>query len=135
MIAGMLIVGAHAADDAPIFAHDGWLRQPPALLSEAAVFAVIENHTSQKRWIVSGTSDSADKVELHQMQMTRGAMSMVPIPKVDIPARGKKKFEPGDLHIMLFGLKKRPMIGETLTVTLMLDDGTTVPVVATVRKP
>jgi len=35
---------------------------------------------------------------------------------------------------MLFGLKTRPAVGDKLNVTLKLDDGTTVPVEATVRK-
>jgi copper(I)-binding protein len=35
---------------------------------------------------------------------------------------------------MLFGLKARPAVGDTITATLTLDDGTMVPVSATVKK-
>jgi copper(I)-binding protein len=134
LMAGLLISGAHAADDAAIVAHDGWLRQPPASLNEAAVYVVIENHTAQRRSIVSGTSDIADKVEMHEMKMEHMVMRMNPVPKVDLPANGKAKFEPDVLHIMLFGLKKRPMVGDMVMVNQVLDDGTMVPVTATVRK-
>ena len=133
-LAGFFISGAHGADDSGFVARDGWLRQPPASLTEAAVYVIIENHTAQKRSIVSGTSDIADKVELHEMKMDHMVMRMTPVPKVDIPANGKATFEPNALHIMLFGLKKKPMAGETVTVNLTLDDGTVVPVTATVRK-
>ena len=132
--AGLFLVGTLAADDAPFVAHDGWLRQPPASMTEAAIYVVIENHTAQRRSIVSGTSDIADKVELHEMKMNHMMMQMTPVPKVDIPAKGKVAFEEGALHIMLFGLKKRPMLGDTVTVNLTLDDGTVVPVTAIVRK-
>ena len=87
-------------------------------MNEAAVYAVIENHTAQRRSIVSGTSDIADKVEMHEMKMEHMVMRMNPVPKVDLPANGKAKFEPDVLHIMLFGLKKRPMAGDTVTVNL-----------------
>jgi copper(I)-binding protein len=132
--AGLFLVGVRAADDAAIVARDGWLRQPPASLMEAAIYVVIENHTDQRRSIVSGTADIAEKVELHQMTMNHMLMQMTPVPRVDLPAKGKATFEPNALHIMLFGLKKRPMVGETVTVNLTLDDGTVVPVTATVRK-
>ncbi len=134
LFAGLFLVGARAGDDAAIVARDGWLRQPPASLTEAAVYVVIENHTSQRRSIVSGTTDIAEKVELHEMKMDHTMMRMTPVPRVDIPANGKASFDPNALHIMLFGLKKRPMVGDTVTVNLTLDDGTIVPVTATVRK-
>ena len=133
-IAGLLVLGARAADDAAIVARDAWLRQPPASQTEAAVYVVIENHTAERRTIVSGTSDIADKVELHQMTMDHSMMKMTPVPRVDLPKNGKATFDPNSLHIMLFGLKKRPMSGDTVTVNLMLDDGTIVAVTATVRK-
>jgi copper(I)-binding protein len=132
-IAGLLVMGARAADDA-IVAHDAWLRQPPASQDEAAIYVVIENHTAERRTIVAGTSEIAQKVELHQMTMDHSMMKMTPVPRVDLPKNGKAIFDPNSLHIMLFGLKKRPMLGDTVTVNLMLDDGTIVPVIATVRK-
>jgi copper(I)-binding protein len=127
-------VGTLNAQDTSIVAHDGWLRQPPASINEAAVYVIIENHTPQSRSIVSGTAEIAEKVELHEMKMEKMMMRMNPVSKVDIPAKGKVSFNPNGFHIMLFGLKKRPVEGDTVTVTLKLDDGTMVPVTAMVRK-
>jgi copper(I)-binding protein len=132
--AGVFFAGLHAADNAAIVARDGWLRQPPASQTEAAVYVVIENHTAQRRSIVSGSSEIATSVELHEMKMDHAVMHMTPVAKVDIPANGKVSFDPNALHIMLFGLKARPMVGDMVMVTLTLDDGTTVPITATVRK-
>jgi copper(I)-binding protein len=36
---------------------------------------------------------------------------------------------------MLFGLKSRPAEGGKISITLKLDDGSTVPVTASVRRP
>ena len=79
-------------------------------------------------------ADSAAAAEMHQMQMVKMTMVMTPVNQVNIPARGKTSFNPNGLHIMLYGLKTRPVPGDTINVTLKLDDGTTVPVQATVRK-
>ena len=68
------------------------------------------------------------------MTMVRMTMVMTPISQVAIPAKGKTSFNPNGLHIMLYGLKTRPAPGDTINATLKLDDGTTVPVEATVRK-
>ena len=132
LVTGVFI--ALAANDAGVVAHDGWMRPVPKSLTEGAIYVVVENHTDQKRSIVSGTSDIAGEVELHQMTMDGKLMKMNRIPKVDVPAHGKAKFEEGALHIMLFDLKEHPAVGDTVTVNLKLDDGTVVPVAATVRK-
>ena len=73
-------------------------------------------------------------MELHEMKMDHMVMRMTPVAEVKIPAKGKASFNPDGLHIMLFGLKTRPVVGDTITVTLKLDDGSTVPVTGTVRK-
>ena len=68
------------------------------------------------------------------MQMVKMSMVMTPVSQVNLPAKGKATFDPNGYHIMLYGLKARPSPGDTIKVTLKLDDGTTVPVEATVRK-
>jgi periplasmic copper chaperone A len=61
-------------------------------------------------------------------------MVMLPVTQIAIPANGKTSLDPNGYHIMLFRLKMRPAVGDKIEVTLKLDDGTTVPVEATVRK-
>ena len=99
-----------------------------------AVFATVENTSAAKRAIVSATTDIAEKVELHEMKISDSMMRMSPVKQIEVPAHGKAELKPGGLHIMLFGLKKSPMAGETVNLTLTLDDGTKVPVAAQVRK-
>jgi hypothetical protein len=83
--------------------------------------------------VVAGTSDAVDRVELHEMKMDGGMMRMSPVKQIDVPAGGQTELKSGGLHVMLFGLKKRLSAGESVTVTLMLDDGTKIPVTAVVR--
>lgn len=86
---------------------------------------------------VGGGDNSMAKSDSSSMSMgqsDQSMMAMMPIKKIDIPAHGKTTLAPNGLHMMMFGLKERPAPGNKINVTLKLDDGTTVPVLATVRQ-
>jgi len=123
-----------SAQNAAVVARDAWVRMPLPSKKEAALFLIVENHTPEKRKIVAVSTDAAQVAELHEMKMERMTMVMTPIKDLSIPANGKTSLNPDRYHIMLFGLKTRPAIGDTIKATLKLDDGTMVPVTATVRK-
>jgi copper(I)-binding protein len=130
----VLSAGVLAAQDPAVIARDAWVRVPAPSKTETALFVVLENHSAQKRKVVSVATDAAAAAEMHEMKMVRMIMSMTPVTEIAIPAKGKTSLNPDGLHIMLFGLKTRPVVGDTISVTLKLDDGSTVPVTATVRK-
>jgi periplasmic copper chaperone A len=125
-------VSAGAQDG--VVVHDAWARVPEPSKMETALYMVIENHTAQKRSVVSASSDAAGKVEMHQMRMDGRIMVMLPVAEIAIPARGKASLSPNGLHMMMYRLKTRPVAGDNLNVVLKLDDGSSVPVTATVRK-
>jgi hypothetical protein len=127
--------GVLAADNPDVSAHDAWIRLPSASRTETAAYMVIENKGTTARSVVSATSADAAKIELHEMKMGGGMMSMSPVAKIDVPAKGKATLAPNGYHLMVFGLKSKLADGGKFTVTLKLDDGSTVPVTASVRKP
>jgi periplasmic copper chaperone A len=122
------------AQDAAVVARNAWVRLPLPSKTETALYVTLENHGDQRRSVVGGVSEAAAKIELHEMKMIRSAMYMAPVTEVKIPAKGKVSFTPESYHVMLYGLKSKLMVGDSITVTLKLDDGGTVPVRATVRK-
>lgn len=81
----------------------------------------------------SNSSMGQSSMAMSAKPSDQSMMVMMPIHKIVIPANGKATLAPNGLHIMMFGLKSRPAAGDKINVTLKLDDGTTVPVVATVR--
>lgn len=131
---GFLFSSALSAQNADVVARDAWARMPLKSKMDTALYMMVENHTSQSRTIVSVSTDDAAAAELHQMTMTKMMMVMTPVSHISIPANGKTSFDPNSFHVMLFGLKTRPAIGDKIHITLKLDDGTTVPVEAVVRK-
>lgn len=114
--------------------HDAWVRQPTGDRKDAGAFAIVENSSATTRAIVSASADIAEKVELHEMKMVGAMMRMSPVKRIDVPAHGKAELKPGGYHVMLFGLKKTPMVGDTFTLTLTFDDGSTASATASVRR-
>jgi copper(I)-binding protein len=133
-LAVLLLSGTLIAQTPAVVAHDAWVRLPLKSQNDAALFMMLENHSAQPRSVVSVSSPASASAEMHQMHMDKMVMVMLPVTQIAIPANGKTSLDPNGYHIMLFRLKMRPMIGDKIEVTLKLDDGTTVPVEATVRK-
>jgi copper(I)-binding protein len=131
---GWLFARALAAEDAAVVARNAWVRLPLPSKNEAALYLTLENHSADGRAVVGGASDAAQTIELHEMTMVKMVMSMHRVSEVKIPAKGRRTFDPDRYHVMLFGLKSKLSVGDTVNATLKLDDGSTVPVTATVRK-
>lgn len=122
-----------AAQATTITARDAWTREAPAGRKVTAVFLVMQNSGTAPRSIVSGRADVGDTLELHEMKREGEMMRMSPVQSIAVPAGGQVELRPGGLHLMLFGLKKPLVTGDTVHVTLTLDDGSRVAVAAPVR--
>lgn len=123
-----------AAQESAVVARNAWVRLPLPSKTETALYVTLENHGAERRSVVGGVSEAAGKIELHEMKMIRSAMYMAPVTEVKIPAKGKVSFTPESYHVMLYGLKSKLFVGDSVTVTLRLDNGSTVPITAMVRK-
>jgi copper(I)-binding protein len=122
------------AQSPPVTARDAWVREAPAGRAVTGMFLTVQNTGTAPRAIVSGKASVGDTLELHEMKREDGMMRMSPVKSIAVPAGGTVELRPGGLHLMLFGLKKPLVPGDTVRVELTLDDGTRVPVVAAVRK-
>ena len=112
---------------------DAWVREAPAGRKVTAIFLTALNSGNAARSIVSGVSDVSDTLELHEMKREGEMMRMSPVPSIAVPANGQVELRPGGLHLMLFGLKKPLAAGDTVHVTLTLDNGSRVMLNAPVR--
>jgi copper(I)-binding protein len=80
------------------------------------------------------TTDGALKLEMHESVMKDGMMTMQPIKTVDIPAKSTVKFEPGDKHVMLFGLNQAVVDYGKATFTMIFANGDRLIVDAPIQK-
>jgi len=131
-----LVLGATvaAAQSSTVRARDAWVREAPAGRAVTAAFLILEN-SGAERAVVRGSTDAAETLELHEMRRDGATMSMAPVKSISIPANGRVELKPGGLHLMLFGVKKPLLDGDSVSLRLQLDDGTTLTVPARVRRP
>jgi len=122
-----------SAQSATVTASDAWVREAPAGRAVTGMFLVLKNTGSTERSILRGKADAGDTLELHEMKRENGMMRMSPVQAIVVPAGGEMALRPGGYHLMLFGLKKPLVPGDTVRATLTLDDGSQVRVVAPVR--
>lgn len=104
----------------------------PAAKVGGGYFTVI-NPTDTPDRLISATADVADHVEIHQMEMKDGVMSMRAVEGgIEVPAKGELALQPGGegagYHLMFMGLKKPLMGGEKIPGTLTFEKAGTVPV-------
>ncbi len=141
-----LIAGACGDDAASGPSVEGaWARTSPMMADAGAVYFTISSGEAVAVTDVSVPESIAARAELHETVMADmsddmegehdmgGAMMMQEVEDVPVAADGSVSFEPGGLHVMLLELAEPLELGETFTVTLTLDDGSTLDVEVEVR--
>jgi copper(I)-binding protein len=104
---------------------DTWVKAVDSGMT--AAFGLVENPTDHDITIVSVTSSVSDSAELHEtLENDAGDMVMQPIDGgFVVPAGEMLMLEPGGNHIMNMGVTGPILAGDDVTVTLTLDDGST----------
>jgi hypothetical protein len=98
---------------------DAWSRATPNGAKIGSGYLTIENKGSTPDRLVGIAADIAGKVEVHEMAMKNGVMTMRPLDKGLTIDPGKTvKLAPGGNHLMLFDLKSALKQGDTLPITL-----------------
>ena len=96
-----------------------WSRATPSGAKVAGGYLTIENKGTTPDRLVSGTGDIAGKVEIHEMAMNNGVMTMRPLDKGLVIEPGKTmKLAPGGYHVMLMDLKAPLKQGDKVPLTL-----------------
>jgi periplasmic copper chaperone A len=101
----------------------------------AGVCGTISNKGDHEARIVSGESSIAGRVEVHEVVPdATGAMVMRPKEGgFEVPAGGSRELIPGGDHLMLMDLKQPLQPGADVSLTVVFEDGSTLPVTAQVR--
>jgi hypothetical protein len=132
------LVLAAAPLGAPSFAHDykvgalkidhPWARATPTGARVAGGFMTIANAGGADR-LVSATATIAGRVEIHEMAVNNGVMTMRPLEAgLAIPENGAIELKPGSFHVMFMDLKQPLKVGERFKGTLTFEKAGTVEV-------
>jgi copper(I)-binding protein len=96
-----------------------WSRATPGGAKVGGGYLTIENKGTAPDRLIGGSSDAAGKVEVHEMEMNNGVMTMRPVDKGLTIDPGKTvKLAPGGYHLMLMDLKAPLKRGDKLPITL-----------------
>lgn len=99
-----------------------WTRATPNGAEVGAGYMVLENAGATPDRLVSATADVAGRVEIHEMAMKDGVMTMRPLPDgLAIPANGSVALKPGSYHLMFMDLKQPLKEGTTVNGTLTFE--------------
>jgi copper(I)-binding protein len=99
-----------------------WSRATPGGAKTGGGYLTIENKGSAPDRLIGASSDAAGKVEVHEMAMNNGVMTMRPLDKGLAIDPGKTvKLAPGGFHLMMTDLKAPFKQGEKVPVTLQFE--------------
>ena len=73
--------------------------------------------------VVAGRSPAAAVVELHETVREGDVMKMRQLPRFVVPAAGSLELKPGAHHVMLIDLRKPLKDGDSVQLTLTLQQG------------
>lgn len=126
----LLLSGCSAENDAatsPIAIENAWLRTPPHGLDKTAGYFQLTNRTGNSMTLIGAISEQIRSIEMHTTIVDGDMMRMRRLKTIPIPAGETIRFEPGGMHLMIFGLRT----SGDITITLQFEDGTaqTVPFV------
>ena len=131
----LVLLAAMSIRAETLMVSDAWFRLMPPGSERSAAYLAIENTSGQDVTLRGVRSTELARVEIHSHDMTDGVMRMRKLEQLEIPAGERLAFRPGGYHLMLFGMPPSLQEGSELSFELIIDDGRTLPFVASARKP
>ena len=102
---------------------DVWARKSMSPNNNSAAYMKINNPTAEQITIIGASaSQIANNVELHKSFVDeKGVSRMTSIDKIVVPAGSAIELKPGEIHIMLFDLKKNLLEGDKFDITIKVE--------------
>ena len=124
----LLLSSSLFADESSINITNGWIRETPPGVKNAAAFLTLNNtgNTAKKLTGVQCQTTVAARCELHEhIHSEKGMLMQKVTTPLTVPANGKLAFAPGGYHIMLFDLTKPLLAGSTAELIFQFEDQST----------
>ena len=132
-LATLALAACGQKDAAPVT--DATVRLPAVSGNPGAAYFTLHGGEKDAR-LMSIASPQAGRVEMHDVKMEGGMMTMTPIDNgLAIPKGATITFETGGRHAMLFDMKPGLKAGDKVTLSFTYDDGRKVTVDAASEAP
>ena len=117
-----LLAAAHEFKLGDLTIGHPWSRATPGGAKVGGGYLTVTNNGSAPDRLVAATTNVADRVEIHEMAMNNGVMTMRQIPGgIPVPPGQTVAFAPGGYHLMLMGLKTPLKEGDRVKATLTFE--------------
>jgi copper(I)-binding protein len=137
LVLGVICAGSASAQQVKtgdLVLDNAWSRATPGGAKVAGGYLTVDNKGSAADKLIGGSSPAAGKVEVHEMAMNNGVMTMRPVKDgLPIPAGKSVSLAPGGYHLMLMDLKAPLKKGDKIPVTLKFEKAGDVNVTLDVR--
>ncbi|MFL6672984.1 MAG: copper chaperone PCu(A)C [Massilia sp.] len=97
-----------------------WIRATVPAQKSSGAFMQLRSPKDAR--LVGVRTPVAGNVEIHQMEMQGQAMKMRAVDGIELPAGQVVNLASGGYHVMLFDLKRQLKDGETVPLTLVVED-------------
>jgi copper(I)-binding protein len=99
-----------------------WMRATPKGAKVAGGFLTVTNTGDKPDRLIGVESDIATSVDIHEMSMSGGVMSMRPVDKpLEIAPGASLELKPGGYHVMFGGLRQGVKEGDKVKATLVFE--------------
>jgi copper(I)-binding protein len=105
---------------AAVTATDAWVRGTVPAQKTTGAFLTLESSEDAK--LVSVSTPAAKTAEIHESQQMQGMMHMHAVDEVQLPAGKRVELKPGGFHVMLVDLAKPLGEGDSVPLTLTIED-------------
>ncbi|CAI8718044.1 copper chaperone PCu(A)C [Pseudomonas sp. GW456-12-1-14-TSB6] len=117
---GLSLLGLAFQVSAQTRVDDAWVRATVPNQSASGAFMSVTADSDSK--LLSVASPAAKDVQIHEMTMKNDVMSMGPVKSVDLPAGKAVNFDPNGYHVMLMGLTAQLKEGDSVPLTLTIEN-------------
>ncbi len=102
---------------------NAWVREAVPGAKVQAGYMILSNPSDEAIELVRVESMLFEQIDLHEMSMSDGMMSMDSLDKVLIPAKGQVSFKPGGKHLMMHNAKSTFVKDQWVPLTLSFKSG------------
>ena len=127
-------VHAQIPDAKSIVIDHPWARATPTGAKTGAAYVTLINNGSSGDRLLAAKTPVADAVQFHSVSEENGVSRMREMRVVEVPPGGKVTFSPGEMHIMVVGLKQPLKEGQTFPLSLTFEKAGKVEVTVSIAK-
>ncbi|WPN72394.1 MULTISPECIES: copper chaperone PCu(A)C [Pseudomonas] len=119
-VIGLSLLGLAFQVSAQTKVDDAWVRATVPTQSASGAFMTLTADSDSK--LLSVATSAAKIVQIHEMTMNGDVMKMGEVKSVALPAGKAVKLDPNGYHVMLMGLTGQLKEGETVPLTLTVEN-------------